>query len=209
MRAPFHQIQPGRSETVEDAIALLCQKSPAFAAGSEAEVRIGAVDYPDFITRPAVILRGPPDVHGSRWAIGMASAEQFTGRQASRPDLRRTFSIEYLDHASVDAFGNVTLADKEETRLYDVRLVPIDMPKNLTEKETEALRRALTYIGEKRYINYSILPRLGLKLPPLKQLPGYDEWREHYRSAFLKTGMRQPHHGKHAGYKNAAISVLP
>ena len=194
-----NKIHVGRSETVEEAVAILCAKSSTFAELGGAEVRIRDVKYPDFITRRAVILLGPIDANGSRWAIGMASAEEFTGKQALRPNERQTFSTESLDHACVDELGNVTLAGKAETRLYDVRLVPTRMAQDLTEKETKALRRALVYIGENPFIHYSVLPSHGQRLPPLKQLPEYDTWREHYRSAFLKTGMRQPRHGKHAG----------
>jgi hypothetical protein len=239
----YSHIHLGRSETIEDAVTLLRQKSPTFAEHGDAEVRIGALKYPDFVTRPAVILLGPPDSNGSKWSIGMASAERFTGKQALRPDLRQTFYIEHLDHARVDELGNVTLADTEEMHLYDVRLIPTEMAKDLTGKEKEALLRALAYIDEeetylydvrlalteiakdlkqaekeallgelvdeKRIIDYSILPQLGQKLPPLKQLPDYNEWREHYRSAFLKTGMRRPHHGKHAASKSLPITASP
>jgi len=193
------QIHVGRSETIEEAAWLLCQKSPTFAESGGAEVIIGGVKYLDFITRRAVILLGPTDADGSRWAIGMASAEEFTCKRALNPDERQTVSIDRLDHACVDECGNVTLADKEEIRIYDVRLIPTEMPQDLTEKETEALRIALISIGEKPFINYSILPSLRQKLPALKQLPQYDAWREHYRSAFLKTGLRQPRYGKHGG----------
>jgi hypothetical protein len=199
MSTAGNRIRVGRSETIEDAAALLREKSSIFAERGGAEVRIGPVKYPDFITRRTAILLGPPDVNGSKWAIGMASAEEFTGKQAFQPDVRQSFSIERLDRACVDEFGNVTLADQEETRLYDVRLIPSEMANDLTEKEKEALRRALRYIGEKPIILYDVLPSLGRKLPPLKQLPEFEAWREHYRSAFLKTGMRQPRHGKHAG----------
>jgi hypothetical protein len=199
MDTAFSQICVGRSETIEDAAAQLRQKSSAFAESGGAEVRIGGVKYLDFITRWAVILLGPIDANDTRWAIGMASAEKFTARQAIHPDERQSLSIERLDHACVDQFGNVTLADKDETRIYDVRLVPCEMPHNLTEKETEALRIALISIREKPFINFSILPSLGKKLRRLKRLRYYDLWREHYRSAFLKTGIRQPRRGKHAG----------
>jgi hypothetical protein len=53
------QIHVGRSETIEAAASLLCQKSPTFAESGGAEVRIGGVKYLDFITRRAVILLGP------------------------------------------------------------------------------------------------------------------------------------------------------
>jgi hypothetical protein len=129
----------------------------------------------------------------------MASAEEFTAKQALRPDVRQTFSIERLDHACVDELGNVNLADRKETRLYDVRMVPSAMAKDLTEKEKEALCHVLTYIGHEPIIRYSVLASLGRELPALKELPDFDQRREHYRSALLKTGMRRPRHGRHAG----------
>jgi hypothetical protein len=200
MTSPSYQIHFARSETIEDAAALLREKSPEFAERGSAEVRIGAVRYPDFITRHLVVLVSPLDVRDKGLSIGMASAEEFSAKQAIRPDRRQTFIIERLDRAIVDEFGNVTLADAEETRLFDVRMKPGSLPEDLTRGEEDALRLALKYMGKNAtYLDYSALPSLGPDLPPLKQLPEYPQKRELYRSALLKAGMRQPRHGKHTG----------
>jgi hypothetical protein len=200
MISPSYQIHFARSETIEDAAALLREKSPEFAERGGAEVRIGAMRYPDFKTQHLVILVGPLDLNGEGLVIGMASAEEFSAKRAIRPDIRQTFIIERLDRAIVDEFGNVTLADADETRLFDVRMKPSSLPEDLTRGEVEALRGALKYMGKNAaYLDYSVLPSFGPDLPALKQLPEYPKKRELYRTAFFKAGMRQPRHGKHAG----------
>jgi hypothetical protein len=200
MISPSYQIHFARSETIDEAITLLREKSPKFAERGGAEVRIGAMRYPDFITRHLVVLVGPMDLNGEGLVIGMVSAEQFSAKRAIRPDLRETFIIERLDRAIVDEFGNVTLADAEQTRLFDVKAKPSSLPEDLTRGEEEALRDALKYMGKNAaYLDYSVLPSFGPDVPPLKQLPEYPRKRELYRTAFLKAGMRQPRHGKHSG----------
>jgi hypothetical protein len=198
MASPSYQIHLSRFETIEDATSLLRKKSPEFAAQGGAEVSISAMNYPDFITRHLIVLTGPLDLEGKGWSIGMASAEEFSAKRAIRPDSRETFAIERLHRAVVDEFGNVTLADADETKLYDVRLVPTAMAENLTKDERYALRCALRHMGNGFFIDFRVLPNFAPLLPPLKQLPDYDQKRELYRSAFLKTGLRRPKHGKHS-----------
>lgn len=230
MTTPSCIIHFAHTESLEEAVALLRERSPEFARRGSAQITIGATKYPDFIIRKFALLVGPLDGDGKGHVIGIASAEDFSAKQAIKPDRRQMFAIDRLHKATVDELGNVALPDGEETRLYDVRLIKTSMPADVTPMEMEALVMAVQFLGKNPFfdarkylrrmtnvadrrhraaillalrsfgprLDYRKLPKLGRKLPPLKQLPDYANKRELYRSAFLKTGMRQPRHGKHA-----------
>jgi hypothetical protein len=125
------------------------------------------------------------------------------------PAALEEYPIECLNRAIVDEEANVTLADAEETRLFQVKLHPTEFSDSWTMREKQLLRLILKYMGvEVGIINYATLPPLAR--PDLKLIKGYiDDQRqldpsilpaslEFMRQTLLKVGMRRPRHGRRA-----------
>jgi hypothetical protein len=162
---------------------------------------IGAIDRPDGSTAHLVVLAGPVVPHDQGWSIGLASAQHFRARRAIEAGWH-TYSIDDLDGADVDQDGNVTLADGEQTRLFDVRMIVSPRACDLTDAERIAVRTIVASETGEPHPHFARLPNLShVPLKVLRERIGQYRkgdstvpelsW-EVYRSALAKTGMRRP-----------------
>lgn len=214
-----HTAHPDLSRTtIVDAVEYLAGKMPQFEQYGLATIKLTRMGFPEFSIRTLVYLWSGLDGDGNGLAVGLASADFFTARQAIDGE-RRRYPIEMLEDAKVDGFANVTCANG--MHFYDVRL---EAERPLRGELRQAEWRALEYCvamhegktGEAEPIAFypELVARLqGFSQGPLKAAIGYIRDNqptglheppisiETLRSALRIMGLRRPKHGAYAEFK--------